>query len=222
MLQENTVYKFKDEFCAELNIPMNQAERQLDRLLEWLPNFFDFEFYKGRPHRIFIKTIIGEYQPLPRKIPSQAELTEAKKRDYKDYTIAALGTEYKPNSKTKVARDAIADFGRNRYHHISYKAVAERYVKKPFDEYGETNNCYYWVWYSTYEKLDDEDEVKWRSVLRDEEIAENEASNAFYKAAEGEDISEEINRFKRAQERMIEIYDDFPVRVREWKIKTTE
>lgn len=105
---------------------------------------------------------------MPRKIPDQTELTTAKKKDYSDYTIAALGTEYKPNSKTKVARDAINSFGRSKYHHSSYEAVAKRYIKEPFDEYGETNNQYFWVWYSTYEKLAEEDEIAWRSILYQE------------------------------------------------------
>ena len=49
---ENKVYEFKKEFCKELNIPMNQAERRLNELLEWLKNyiyekvnFFTFSIY---------------------------------------------------------------------------------------------------------------------------------------------------------------------------------
>lgn len=35
----------------------------------------------------------------------------------------------------------------------------------------------------------------WREILWSEEIAEDEASNAFYKLAEGEDISSELNKY---------------------------
>lgn len=72
----------------------------------------------------------------------QKELTVAKKKDYSDYTIAALGAEYRPNSKTKVARDAINDFGKRKYHHSSYKAVAARYVKEPFYIIVEKTNIF--------------------------------------------------------------------------------
>ena len=58
----------KNEFCKELGIPMNQVERRLEELLQWLENFYDYEFYEGRPNRIYIKRIIGDYRPLPRKI----------------------------------------------------------------------------------------------------------------------------------------------------------
>lgn len=218
MIQENNIYEFKKEFCAELNIPMNQAERQLDRLLIWLKNFYDYDFIKGRPYKIFIKTIYGEYFPMPRKV---SDITPQKFQDYKDFTIAALGTEYKPNSKIKVARDAIESFGYKKYHHTNYKAVTERYIRKPFNEYGETNDQHYWVWFSSYKKLNKEEENNWRGILYEEEIEEQKAANAFYKQAEGEDITEELNRYKKAQNRSLEEYGDFPVRVREWRVKET-
>ena len=60
-LELNKLYKFKEEFCVELGIPKNQVERRLDELLNWLGNFYYFEFKKGRPHCIVIKEIIGEY-----------------------------------------------------------------------------------------------------------------------------------------------------------------
>jgi hypothetical protein len=61
MIEENHIYAFKKEFCKILKIPDNQAERRLSELLDWLTNYFDFEFYKGNPHRIFIKKIYGDY-----------------------------------------------------------------------------------------------------------------------------------------------------------------
>lgn len=174
---------------------------------------------KGAAHNILIKEIYGEYQPLPRKLPSQENLSMEKIKDYKEYTIAALGLDFKPNSKTKIARDAIHDFGRKKYHHTSARAVSNRFIKKPFDEFGETNGKWCWVWYSNYEALTPEMEEEWRKILRLEQIAKDEASNAFYKLAEGEDISFELNKYQRAKNRMLEKYDDFPVRVREWKVK---
>lgn len=222
MIEINKTYRFKEEFCAELSIPANQYDRKQQELLAWLTNFFDYEFYEGRPKRIRVTEIYGEYQPLPRKTPKQDALNLAKEKDYTNYTIAALGTEFKPNSKSKVARDAIRAFGESRYHHTNTEAVAKRFIKKPFDTYGETNGQWYWVWYSTYEPLDKNSENRWRDILREEEIAETEAANAFYKMAEGENVDLEINRYKRAQECMKEEYGDFPVRVREWRKKIVE
>lgn len=218
---ECKVYKFND-FCNELNITRSQKERRFQDLIDWLENFYDYEFIpggKGAAHNILIKEIYGEYQPLPRKAPKQEVLTAEKLKDYETYTIAALGPEFKPNSKTKIARDAIDEFGKKKYHHTNAEAVLKRYIKKPFDEYGETNSKWCWVWYSTYEVLNKEIELKWRQILREEEIAEDEASNAFYNLAEGEDITFELNKYQRAKSRMLIEYADFPVRVREWKAK---
>ena len=137
-LATGVVYEFKKEFCRIMNIPMCQAERRLNDLLDWLKNFFDYEFYEGRPNRIMIKEIIGEYRPLPRRAPSQDALTQSKLTDYENFTIASLSADFKPNSKSKVAREAVHAFGYEKYGHTSIEAVTRRYVKEPFDKYGFT------------------------------------------------------------------------------------
>lgn len=216
------VYNFKDEFCKELKIPMNQAERKLDDLLEWLKEFYDYDFLKGRPNRIHIKEIYGEYQPLPRKKPSQEERNQEKKIDYETYTIAALGTEFKPNSKMKIAREAIRSFGREKYYHTNAESVAKRYIKEPFEKYGETDDVQKWVYYSTYSPLSNEEVEDWRKMLRDVHLDTDEAANAFYKHAQGEDVSKEIEFFKMARDKFIAKYGDFPVLVKSWKVKERE
>lgn len=216
---EKKLYKFKSEFCKELKIPVNQMDRRQPELLNWLSNFYDFDFLPGNPIKINIKEIYGEYQPLPKKTPNQDKLNEEKEKKYEQFTIASLGPKFKPNSKTRIAREAIYEFGRKEFHHTSAEAVAKRFIRKPFEKYGETNDKWRWVWYSSYEPLDKETTEKWRAILREENIAEEQAANAFYKAAEGEDVTKEIGFYKKAQQRMIELYQDFPVRVKEWKIK---
>ena len=218
-LEINKLYRFKEEFCVELGIPKNQVERRLDELLSWLSNFYDFEFKKGRPHCIVIKEIIGEYQPLPRKAPKQDEFTKEKKKKYAEFTKFSLTPDYTPNSKSKVAREAIDQFGKQEYGHTSIRAVTERYIKEPFNRYGETNDVQVWVYYSTYKPLEPEVCEKWRSILREEHIGEEEASNAFYRQAEGQDISKELGYFKKARDRFMEKYDDIPILVKEWRLK---
>lgn len=218
-MEVGKTYRFKDEFCKELEIPVNQYTNRREELLEWLENFFDFEFVPGRPHKIRINEIIGEYQPLPSKLPNQAKLTQQKKEDYEQFTIEALGIEFKPNSKSKVAREAITEFGYERYGHTSQEAVAKRYVKEPFERYGETNNNHVWVYYSTYAPLSEDTLARWRIILKEENIAEEQAANAFYKQEQGEDISKEKKYYKNAIERFQREYGDTPVLVQEWKVR---
>ena len=218
MIELNKIYKFKEEFCKELGIPNCQVERRLNDLIDWLSNFYEFEFKKGRPYTIIVTEIIGDYQPMPRKLKSK-ELTEKKKKDYETFTIAALTPEYKPNSKTKIAREAMYSFGTEVYGHTNVRAVVDRYIREPFNKYGETNNKSIWVMYPSYDPMPDELVDDWRAILKEEHIGEEEASNAFYRQAEGEDISKEINYFKKARDRFKEKYHFTPILVKEWRLK---
>lgn len=94
MIEVGKTYKFKEEFCKELGISNCQVERKLNDLLNWLRNFYDFEFKKSRPFLITINDIFGEYKPLPRKVPSQDELTKEKKEKYDEFTKFSLTIEY--------------------------------------------------------------------------------------------------------------------------------
>ena len=217
MIVANKIYNFKDEFCKELDIPMNQPNRRKEDLLNWLDNFFDYELLEGNPIRIYIKQVFGEYIQMPRK--SQQNRTLEKRKDYEEFTIAALGNEFKPNSKSKIAREAIAAFGYEKYYHTSEKTVASVYIKEPFDKYGETNGVHYWVYYQTYEPLEEEVLSAWKKILEEEHISEQEAASAFYRHAEGEDISKEVSYYKSAQKRFKDRYGDIPIKVKEWKLK---
>lgn len=215
-MEINKVYKFKEEFCKELNIPMNQAERKLDELLEWLENFFIFEFLPGRPNRIHIFEIIGEYQPLPRK---QEQSKILKQQKYADFTIASLGVNFAPNSKTKTARDAISAFGKKEFHHTNFKYVARTYISPVFNAYGESDGKKKWVYYSDYSIIEEDVLDDWCQIRHKCNIDSQEAANAFYKMAQGEDVSEEINAYKKAMQMFSDKYGDIPVLVESWRLK---
>ena len=216
VIEKNHIYDFKKEFWVALDIKKNQWETRRDDLLEWLTNFYDYELYDGRPIRIFIKEIYGTYQPLPRK---NLITTQQKHEDYKDFTIAALGTEFKPNSKAKVTREAIHSFGHQKYGHDNVQGVSKRYVGPVFDEYGESNGVRRWVWYTTYEPLDERTLERWRAIMAEEHISEQEAANAFYRQEQGEDISREQGYFKRARERFIDEFGSCAILVADWRLK---
>lgn len=218
MIENNKLYNFKSESAKELGIPNHQVDRKLDDLLIWLANFYDYEIIEGCPRKIFIKEVIGEYQPLPRKLPKQNELTAAKKKKYKDFTIASLGVEFKPNSQSKIAREAIAAFGYEKFAHTSTAAVAKRYIKEPMRTYGESDNRKVWVWYSSYEPLDEEVVSDWRNILNKHKIGEKEAAKAFYRQEQGEDITEEKNYYQNALKEFKRKYGDIAVLVCSWRL----
>lgn len=216
---ELKIYDFSD-FCHKIGVSDYALRRRTQDLIEWLKNFYVFNFYKGIPNKIEVLDVLGEYQPLPRKVSKKYdELEVQKKKDYIDFTIAALGAEFKPNSKAKIARDAIVDFGMEKYQHSNVEGVARRYVKEPFDMYGETDNHNVWVYYDSYEPLGEADFENWHNILQEEHISEQEAANAFYRQEQGEDISKEKSYYKRAMERFREKYGTIPVLVKNWRLK---
>ena len=216
------IYKFKEEFCSSLKISKYIYETRKVELLEWLKNFYDYEIIEVKPILIKINEVIGDYKPLPRKsydTEAREVFQQEKKKDYEEFTIESLGNEFKPNSKSKIAREAIDKFGYEKYGHYSKEGVVRRYIKEPFDTYGETNNNNLWVYYKSYKPLEPEVLQEWRDILAEERIDEREAANAFYRQAQGENIDKEINYYKKALERFKEKFYDTPIRVKEWRAR---
>lgn len=211
------IYKLKEEFFPLINIAINQWKYRKKDLLNWLYEFYDYELLEGRPLRIKIMEVYGEYKPLPRKVDGFN--LEQKIADYERFTIASLGAEFKPNSKSKVAREAIYSFGEEKYGHTSHEAVTRRFISPAFDKYGESSNEHIWVWYSTYIPLSEEEVAEWRNIMSEEHISEEEASNAFYKHAQGQDISKELGYFAIARKRFKDKYGESPILVQSWRVK---
>ena len=219
---EPGIYSLKKEFAPALGIPNNQIDRRKEELYEWLKNFFVFEILDGVPIRIHIQEIIGEYQPLPRKkytIDARLKKTAEAKAEYEKYTIKHLPRKYAPTSKSYIARNAIEDFGYDKYNHTNTQYVASKYVKEPFDNNAETNNKSVWVYCSNYEQLNEKTLIRWRQILEEEHISEKEAANAFYRQERGEDISKEKSYYKNAVERFKEEFGEIPVLVKEWRLR---
>ena len=216
MITKTGVYILKDEFFKENNIPHNQYKNRKEDLLEWLKEFYEYKILEGKPIRIEITEVIGEYKPLPRKI---IKLTEQKQKDYEAYVRLGLSKEFTPESKCHMARNAISDFGEDRYGHTSDKAVARRYVGPAMEKLGEQSDTHYWVNYATYEKLSPELLNAWLNILDKEHIGQEQAANAFYIAEQGGDITKEKDAFKKALKAMKEQYHIIPVKVAEWRLR---
>lgn len=205
----------RKEISQLYNITKYSWDKKHDEVIAHLQDFMDITEIKSEKgtYKYEIKGAIPDsIPPLLRK----SEL-EQKKKDYELYTIKALGTEFKPNSKSKIAREAIRDFSQDKYGHNSQKAVVERYIKEPFDKYGVSDGNKYWCYYNTYEVLEPEVLEAWRRILKEEHISEREAANAFYRQQQGEDISKEKQYYQNALDRFKAEYGSMPVLVSKWK-----
>lgn len=208
----------RSELNKKYNINKNTWSRRHDDLLEYLNDYMCIKEREdnGRYYYDIDQDILPqEIPPIPRK----SNMKE-KKDEYKKFTIGALGVEYKPNSKAKVARDAIDKFGCSKYGHSSVAAVVRRYVGPVMEEEGEHSNHMVWVDCFTYEILDTELVNILKQMFKDEKLSEEEMANAFIKQQQGEDISEEKSGYKKVIDRFKEEYGVIPIKVYEWKLKT--
>ena len=206
----------RKELTEKYSIPLSQWNQKHEELIGHLQEYMDITETKTKTGR-YSYEVNGE---LPDSIPPlKKSLMNQKKKDYEEYTIKALGTEFKPNSKSKIAREAIADFGNKKYGHTSQESVVKRYIKEPFDKYGENDGNKYWCYYDTYEVIPAEIVAEWREILTEEHINEKEAANAFYRQQQGEDVSKEKEYYKNALDRFKAKYGSIPILVNKWKIK---
>lgn len=221
MIECGKPYRFRKEFCPMLSISDYQVTRRKKDLLDWLTNFYDYDFKEAPSESaiIIIKEIIGGYQQMPRKLPKQDALTQQKKKEYGDYTIASLTPQFQPESGCHIARNAIDDFGYFKYGHTSDEWVARNYVMPALKKHGEKSNRYVWVWYINYRPLNEEELDAWLTILREENIDEKAAANAFYRKAKGENIDKEINYYQKALKRIQKLYNKIPVNVSEWRLR---
>ena len=60
---------------------------------------------------------------------------------------------------------------------------------------------------------------RWRRIMEEEHISEREAANAFYRHADGEDISKEKGYFKAARDRFVTEFGDYAILVSDWRLK---
>lgn len=216
---EPKVYLFKEEFMPLLHITQYQYRNKKDELMEWLKDFFEYEILEGRPIRINIIAQLGEYEPLPAK--DQKQKSKEKQQDYENYVIEHLPREFTPMSKTRMASNAINDFGKEKYKHNSPEAVSKRYVGPAMNTHGVRTEERYWCWYKTYEQLPQEIVDEWRAILTKWECTEKEVYAAFCAKHASKDDAEMIRvegAFKSAMTEFITKYNDRIILIPKWKI----
>ena len=188
-----------------------------DILLAHLQEYMDITEHKNG--NSYTYEIIGD---IPESIPPVPRKTnrKEKEKDYEEYVINALGTEFSYNSQAKIAREAIRDFARQKYQHSNYKKITQSYVSKPFKRWAEKEeDSDAWVWYQTYAPLDSLALDRWIQIMREEHITEKEQAQAFRRYANGEDIKEEVSYYKRAMDRFVEEFGDFAIKVPKYKCR---
>lgn len=206
----------RTELNKKFDLNKNMWQRRKEDLLEYLNEFMTItEIENNGRYSYEIDVLPDSIPPFPRKSNKENKI-----QDYKKFTIAALGNEFKPNSKSKIARDAINDFGLERYGHTSTPYIVRSFVGPVMEENGEHSHDMVWVDSNTYELISDEQKSFLCSSFEEVHLSEKEMANAFVKEQQGEDISDEKSSYSKVMDRFKEKYDFRPIKVYKWKIKS--
>lgn len=132
----------------------NQWRDRHDDVMKYLQGFMDITEQVSDTGRF--KYVIegdlpekGSIPPLPRRGYDAEE-------DYVDFIIKDLGTEYRPNSKTREAKRAILEFAGSKYGHTSEEYVRKNYAGPAMDRYGEKSGKRVWVDTRDYSPLNEQ------------------------------------------------------------------
>lgn len=209
----------RKELTEKYHITRNAWEARHDDLLDWINDFFSIvEIKENNRYYYEVPDVLPDSIPkLPRKTNTVEKIA-----DYEQYVIDNLPDVPTPLSKSKMARDAIDDFGNKKYHHTSYEAVSKRYVGPAMNKHGEHSIKMVWVDASTYIPLTQEQEDFLHECFQQVHLSELEMANAFKKYAQEQDISEEIDNFNKAIEVFKARFDFRPITVYEWQKRQPE
>ena len=185
-----------------------------DDLLDHLNDFFSIkEIKEGRYYYYEVPDELPDnIPPLPRKNNKQEKI-----KDYERYVVDNLPDKPTPLSKSKMARNAINDFGYEKYGHYSYKSVSNIYVSPAMEKHGTHGMKMVWVDVNTYLPLTQEQEDFLHECFRQVHLSELEMANAFKKYAQEQDISKEIDNFNKAIEMFKARFSFRPITVYEWQ-----
>lgn len=204
----------RSQLTKKYNIARWAWESRHDDLLDYLNDFFSIKEIKEKTRYYYEvpDELPDTIPPLPRKNNKQEKI-----EDYEQYVINNLPEKPAPLSKSKMARDAINDFGNEKYGHYSYKSVANIYVGPAMEKHGEHGMKMVWVDINTYLPLTEEQEEFLHECFRQVHLSELEMANAFKKYAQEQDISEEIDNFNKAISMFRMRFAFRPISVYEWQ-----
>lgn len=210
----------RSQLTKKYNLTRGQWQNRHDDLLEHLGDFFFIqEIKEGRYYYYLIP------DEIPDKIPSLPHKTnkQEKIKDYGDYVKSNLSEEFEPNSKMRMARNAIFDFGKDKYNHMSAEGVARRYVGPAMEKFGEHSTHKVWVNPESYVLLTKEQEDYRHDCFVKNHLNDKRLQEIGCESLEGiEPSQEDKDYYSAAMNLFIEQYGFRPILVYNWRAKKAD
>ena len=210
----------RKELTEKSHITRSVWERRHDDLLDWINDFFSIvEIKENNRYYYEVPDVLPDSIPkLPRKTNSAEKIA-----DYEQYVIDNLPQEFEPNSYVRIAREAIFDFGSEKYSHYGAETVARRYVKPAMDEYGEHSAYKVWVNPNDYVMLTKEQEEYRHECFIQNHLTDKKLQEIGSDSLEGIQPSQEDKEYyQKAMERFIDKYGFRPILVYSWRAKRND
>lgn len=213
----------RTKLSKKYNLKKYQWVSRHDDLLDHLKDFFPIEEVRNPENGYFYYEVPEELPDSIPKLPRKNDI-QGKIKDYETFVDKNLPVEFQPMSKAKMSRDAIKDFGKNKYGHNSAAAVAERYVGPAMEKLGEKSPTAIWVDYKTYKPLDEEQCNYLKHCFSDNNLSDEDFTELGYDLVKTGIVSnEKLKSMKDRYENSITQfkfkYGITPIRTRNWRKK---
>lgn len=210
----------RTELTNKYKITRGQWQNRHDDLLEHLNDYFSIqEIKEGRYYYYIVPDEIPEEVPI---LPHKTNKKE-KEADYGEYVKNNLPEEFEPNSRMRMSRRAIHDFGKKKYNHTSAEGVARRYVGPAMEKYGEHSSYKVWVDPNTYIQLTSEEEKYRHECFVRNHLTDKKLQEIGSESLEGiEPSQEDKDYYSKAMELFVMKYGFRPILVYSWRAKKAE
>lgn len=223
----NQVNLSRTALNKKCGLTAKQWTRYHDSIIAYLSEYFKvFEEHKTEGNLYYY--VIGydnEWPEIP-KFSIRSFNKQQREQDYEDFVKDNLPREFAPESKARLSRVAIKEFGNKKYRHGNYQSVAKCYVGPAMEKFGEKSGVKVWVNYKTYIKLDEKQREFLKECFERYDLPEAKRAKILDQICSAIQNGETnvqslipLNTYQQVLDAFKQRYDFIPIVVDEWRAK---
>lgn len=211
LLQNNEIYRVRNELIRLLNWPNRPTKEELTRRLQHLrETCCEYEIINTHPLKIKITNVFGEYKECPKDYTIKRK-TANPKGLIRTYLKDVLNkTQFRPLDIPTLAWRIIQENNLD-YTKESFSAIIEAVLKEDAEQ--DYHN-HIWINKFTYEPM--REAALWKEILQKHDISPQRAAIEWF--IEG-DHTTALKNYEEAQEEYRRKTGVYPILVRGWRLK---